>query len=136
MMNKEYKEYIVKARRASNGGIVLDCFTAYSEGDARHCFRECYRHDNYTISEVADRDDKIFKTLTDFKNKWENELSAIYGGELEIDYLDGQYYACAFHNEPKDGCDSWLERINEFDCLGNNVTAEYACRKLGIPVCR
>ena len=73
--------------------------------------------------------------VKEIKNRWENELSAIYGGELEIDYMDGTYYACAFHNEPKNGCDSWVEQIKEFDCLGKDKMIETECRKLGIPVC-
>ena len=53
-MEKIYKTYIVKARRESNGKIFTDKFTAYSESDARCCFRECYRHDVYTILEVTE----------------------------------------------------------------------------------
>ena len=78
----------------------------------------------------------MLEKLKEIKEKWENELLNIYGGELEINFLDGNYYACVFHNEPKGECDSWLERIREFDCLGNNVIIEEECHKLGIPVCR
>ena len=53
-MEKIYKTYTVKARRESNGKIFTDKFTAYSETDARYCFRECYRHDVYTILEVIE----------------------------------------------------------------------------------
>ena len=77
----------------------------------------------------------MFEKLKEIKNRWENELYAIYGGELEVDYMDGTYYACAFHNEPKNGCDSWVERIKEFDCLGEDKMIETECRKSGIPVC-
>ena len=78
----------------------------------------------------------MFVKLKEIKNRWENELSAIYGGELEVDYMDGTYYACAFHDEPKNGCDSWVEQIKEFDCLGKDEMIEAECRKLGISVCR
>ena len=74
--------------------------------------------------------------LEELKARWENELSTIYGGELEVDYLEGDYYACAFHNEPKNGCDYWIEEIKEVPCLGNDESIEAECRKLGIPVCR
>lgn len=76
------------------------------------------------------------KKLQELKNRWENELSAFYGGEMEIDCFDGKYYACAFHNEPKGEYDSWIEQIKEFDCLGEDNSIELECSKLGIPVCR
>jgi len=47
------KEYVVTVLRLSNNKIFTDCFMATSEADARHCFRECYRHDNYKILSVA-----------------------------------------------------------------------------------
>lgn len=53
-MEKIYKTYIVKAQRKSNGKVFMDKFTAYSETDARCCFRECYRHDVYTILKVTE----------------------------------------------------------------------------------
>ena len=77
----------------------------------------------------------MFGKLKEIKNRWENELSVIYGGELEVDYMDGTYYACAFHNEPKNGYDSWVEQIKEFDCLGKDKMIETEYRKLGITVC-
>lgn len=78
----------------------------------------------------------MLEQLKEIKTKWESELSAIYGGELEIDYLEGRYYACAFHDEPKGDCDSWIERIEELDFLGEDVSIEKECSKLGIPICR
>lgn len=78
----------------------------------------------------------MLEKLREIKNRWENELSSIYGGELEIDYLDGQYYACAFHNEAKGEYDSWVEQIKEFGCFGNDKSIEVECKKLEIPVCR
>lgn len=77
----------------------------------------------------------MLEKLKEIKTRWESELSVIYGGELEINFLDGNYYACAFHNEPKNGCDSWIEKIKEFDCLGNDESIECECHKSGIPVC-
>ena len=71
--------------------------------------------------------------------KWNTELSKKYGGELEIDYENGKYYACAFHNESKivDGreYDSWVEKIKEFDCLGSSLKIEPICNQLNVPVC-
>lgn len=29
--------------------VIVDCFPASNEGEARHAFRECYRHESYTI---------------------------------------------------------------------------------------
>lgn len=78
----------------------------------------------------------MFQILKEMKERWDHELSSIYGGELEIDYIDGKYYACAFHNEPKEGYDSWIEQIKEFHCLGEDESIETECRKLGIAVCR
>lgn len=77
----------------------------------------------------------MLEKLKEIITRWESELSAIYGGELEIDFLDGNYYACAFHNEPKGKCDSWIEKLKEFDCLGNDENIEMECHKLDIPVC-
>lgn len=53
-MERTYKPYIAKVRREINGKEFTDKFTACSEADARCCFRECYRHDNYTILEVTE----------------------------------------------------------------------------------
>ena len=53
-MEKIYKTYTVKVRRESNGKTFTDKFTAYSEADVHCCFRECYRHDVYTILEVTE----------------------------------------------------------------------------------
>lgn len=78
----------------------------------------------------------MLEKLNQIKARWKSELSTIYGGELEINYLEGNYYACAFHNEPKGEYDSWIEEIKEFKCLGNDESIETECRKLGIPVCR
>ena len=78
----------------------------------------------------------MLEKLKEIKEKWESELSTIYGGELEIDYLDGQYYACAFHDESKGEYDSWVDKIKEISPLGNNKSIEVACHTLGIPVCR
>lgn len=72
-------------------------------------------------------------------NNWDRELSKKYGGELEIDYEDGKYYACAFHDEAKiiDGkeYDSWIEKIKEIDCLGSSFEIEDMCSQHSIPVC-
>lgn len=78
----------------------------------------------------------MLEKLKEIKARWENELSAIYGGELEVNYLDGNYYVCSFHNKPKDEYDSWIEELREFDCLGNDESIEAECHKLDIPVCR
>ncbi len=53
-MEKIYKTYIVKARRESNGKIFTYKFNACGEVDARCCFRECYRHNVYTILDVSE----------------------------------------------------------------------------------
>jgi len=54
-MEKIYKTFVVKARRESNGAEFVTEFCADSKADARCCFRECYRHDNYSILEVAEK---------------------------------------------------------------------------------
>ena len=53
-MERTYKTYTVKARRESNGVEFTDKFVAYSKADACYCFRECYRHDNYTILDIIE----------------------------------------------------------------------------------
>ena len=77
----------------------------------------------------------MYERLKAIKIEWEDTLFALYGGELEINFIDGNYYACAFHTEPKGEYDSWIEKIKEFDCLGNDENIERECHKLGIPVC-
>lgn len=54
-MERTYKTYTVRARRESNGMEFEIEFFADSPTDARHCFRECYRHDVYTILEVTEK---------------------------------------------------------------------------------
>lgn len=51
-MEKVYNTYKVRARREKNGKEFETNFSAYSESDARYCFRECYRHEIYTILDV------------------------------------------------------------------------------------
>lgn len=79
---------------------------------------------------------EIKEILSAVKERWENELSSIYGGELEINrFSDGNIYACAFHDQPKDGYDSSLTVIEEIECLGNDKLILDACKAMGIPVC-
>lgn len=47
------KEYVVTALSLDTNKIFTDCFVATDEGNARHCFNECYRHGNYKILSVA-----------------------------------------------------------------------------------
>lgn len=54
-MEKMYKTYIVKARRMSNNKVFEAEVGAYSVPNARHCFRECYRHDIYEILNVTEK---------------------------------------------------------------------------------
>ena len=81
----------------------------------------------------------MVKKLKEIKKQWDDKLQEKYGGELEIDYINESYYAYAFHNEPKivEGfqCDSWLEKIEEIDCIGNSKEIEQYCIQLGIHVC-
>lgn len=78
----------------------------------------------------------VTNIIKSMMQKWE-ELSPKYGGELEVDYEDGKYYACAFHNEPcgNPEYDSWVERIKEIDCLGSSPEIERICNQFKIPVC-
>ena len=52
-MNKVYREYVVTALNVTCNKVFCDVFTAHSEADARHSFRECYRHDTYKILSTA-----------------------------------------------------------------------------------
>lgn len=42
-------EYAVTALNLTTDKILVDVFYATDEEDARHCFKECYRHDKYKI---------------------------------------------------------------------------------------
>ena len=77
----------------------------------------------------------MYEKLKAIKKEWEDTLFSVYGGELEINFIDGDYYACAFHNKPKDNYDSWVEKIREIECLGNDESIEQECIKLDIPFC-
>ena len=81
----------------------------------------------------------ILEKLKEIKKKWDDELSMKYGGELEINYVDGNYFAYAFHNTPKVindiEYDSWIERIKEFEALGKMSGLEEICNELGIAIC-
>ena len=43
------REYVVTVLSLDTNKIFTDCFMATDEGDARHSFKECYRHGNYKI---------------------------------------------------------------------------------------
>lgn len=81
----------------------------------------------------------MLQKLREIKRRWEDELSAKYGGELEVDYINGTYFVCAFHPEPKAiesvQYDNWIEKVKEFECLGNSKEIESYCSQLGIQVC-
>lgn len=98
--------------------------------------------------EQSEEKEQLVAKLAEIKSRWDNELAAKYGGELEIDYLLSDesddlhgFYACAFHDEPKDGCDSWIEIVEELKdynsvfCLADYQSVVDACRTIGIPVC-
>ena len=38
--------------------VRVDCFPASNEGEARHAFRECYRHESYTVLSAVRLPDK------------------------------------------------------------------------------
>ena len=61
---------------------------------------------------VKERMINMLEKLKEVKARWENELSTIYGGELEVDYLDGNYFACVFHNESKGEYDAWMHSMS------------------------
>lgn len=48
-MGDKYIEYVVTFLNATTNKVKCDCFNARSESEARHDFRECYRHDEYKI---------------------------------------------------------------------------------------
>lgn len=67
--------YIITFKR-SNGTIGNDTFTALTEGEARHNFKECYRHDVYTILSVVievKRNDIELVTKIEAMGTWESE---------------------------------------------------------------
>lgn len=53
-MEKKYTIWVIKFKNVESGNIGEDKFTAYSRGDAIHCFKACYRHAVYEIIEVID----------------------------------------------------------------------------------
>lgn len=83
--------------------------------------------------------EKIEQKIRAVKKKWDEGLNEKYGGELEINLLDGEYCACAFHDEPKevDGLwyDNWIEKLAECEPIGTIKDMEsvgWACRTLNI----
>ena len=47
--DKIVKEYVVTFLNLDANKVGCDCFTENSEEEARHSFRECYRHSRYKI---------------------------------------------------------------------------------------
>lgn len=43
------KEYVVTFLNIDSNKIGHDCFMGKNEAEARHAFRECYRHAQYKI---------------------------------------------------------------------------------------
>ena len=43
------KTYGVVFQNQRTGKVAMDKFTGLNEGEVRGSFRECYRHENYTI---------------------------------------------------------------------------------------
>jgi hypothetical protein len=48
------KTYAVTFLNKDNWKVLVDCFNGNSESDARHDFKECYRHGNYQILGVVE----------------------------------------------------------------------------------
>ena len=44
---------------------------------------------------------EVYDTIRNIVELWKTQLASVYGGELEVDYRECAYYACAFHNDPK-----------------------------------
>lgn len=62
---KKFQTYTVFFKSES-GKIHFDNFTAISPSEARHDFKECYRHGNYTILETL--------TADELRNKYAENL--------------------------------------------------------------
>lgn len=130
-----------------DGPDIYVVFSGGENGDSLihengYSLEDCKRFFDGGDEFFLDKGDAL-QFLKEIKSRWEKEFSMKYGGELELDYLDGNYYVCAFHNEPKVidtvQYDSWLEPIKEVECLGdrfgNSEEIEAACIQLGIPYC-
>lgn len=52
-----YKHYAVVYQNVKTEKVNSDTFYARSEAEARHDFRECYRHGEYTILDVIEMTD-------------------------------------------------------------------------------
>lgn len=82
---------------------------------------------------------EVYDTIRNIVELWKTQLASVYGGGLEVDYREGAYYACAFHNDPKKIndvlYDNWIEPLKEIECLGTDSAIEHICSELGIPVC-
>lgn len=68
---KEFQTYTVFFKSES-GKIHFDNFTSRTHAEARHDFRECYRHGNYTIIETLTIDELRSKyvEILNINNKW------------------------------------------------------------------
>lgn len=80
----------------------------------------------------------MLEKLKEIKDKWNKELKWKYKGDLEIIYIEDQYYAYVYHNDELeiDGVnyDGWLDRIEEFEGLGDSKEIEELCKQLDIHV--
>lgn len=52
------KNYVVVFLRNENHSTGIDTFCGISESEARHAFRECYRHGTYKILGVLEIPEK------------------------------------------------------------------------------
>lgn len=64
---KKFQTYTVFFKSES-GKIHFDNFTASSPSEARHDFKECYRHGNYTILDTLTSDELRNKYAENLKN--------------------------------------------------------------------
>jgi hypothetical protein len=91
----------------------------------------------------------MYNKIKTIKEKWKTELQYQYDGELEIDYLQDDFFT---EDEQKLGCNKtgWyvcvykdngnntsnITILTEFGCIGtdyNNI--KNVVEKLGIPIC-
>ena len=78
----------------------------------------------------------MLEKLKEIKDRWNKELRWKYKGDLEIIYMEDQYYACCYHDDAEiDGMIyDWVENIIEFEGLGDSKEIEDLCKQLDIHV--
>lgn len=128
-MKKVNRTYCVTARNEANGKVFTDKFSAYSDSDARYCFRECYRHSVYTILEVKAEESEP----EDSEGNSDNKKSEYPIEPLPCPFCgtDVKQYPVIMIVEPVHSEEYLLAKLNKGHFLGTDNWYHVRCIRCG-----